>query len=207
MDSPPWLVLLLGGASGTGKTQISYRLARHYGVGHIEVDDFQVVLEAMTSPERYPPFHYWRLHADEARRMGDEEHVAFFRRYAEAMAEALTLVIGNRLETRMPVVLEGDFILPSLAVRSEYDGQSAAGMVRGLFLYEHDESQLARNYLEREREPQPARAHTSWCVSESIRTEAEKLGVPCIPARPWETVLQRAIEAIDGPTRPICAVV
>jgi tRNA A37 N6-isopentenylltransferase MiaA len=39
-----WQVLLLGGPSGAGKTAVSYRLARHFGVGITEVDDFQVVL-------------------------------------------------------------------------------------------------------------------------------------------------------------------
>lgn len=48
----PWQVLLLGGASGVGKTSVSYRLAQHYGVGLTEVDDFQVVLEGMTTPDQ-----------------------------------------------------------------------------------------------------------------------------------------------------------
>lgn len=29
-DRRPWDVLLIGGASGVGKTQISYRLAHHF---------------------------------------------------------------------------------------------------------------------------------------------------------------------------------
>ncbi len=53
-----WHVLLSGGASGVGKTQIGYRLARHYGVGLTEVDDFQVILQAMTSPDDFPEFHF-----------------------------------------------------------------------------------------------------------------------------------------------------
>ena len=36
-----WEVLLLGGASGVGKTQVGYRLAHHFAVGITEVDDFQ----------------------------------------------------------------------------------------------------------------------------------------------------------------------
>jgi uridine kinase len=44
-------VLLIGGASGSGKTSVSYRLAHHFNVGITEVDDFQVILERMTTPE------------------------------------------------------------------------------------------------------------------------------------------------------------
>jgi len=46
-----WQVLLIGGASGSGKTRVSYRLANHFNVGITEVDDFQVILERMTTPE------------------------------------------------------------------------------------------------------------------------------------------------------------
>jgi 2-phosphoglycerate kinase len=54
---PPWTVLLIGGASGVGKTQVSYRLAQHFGVGITEIDDFHVILERMTTPEQYPEVH------------------------------------------------------------------------------------------------------------------------------------------------------
>ena len=53
----PWQVLLLGGASGPGKTRLSYRRARELSIGITEVDDFQVVLERMTTPEQQPALH------------------------------------------------------------------------------------------------------------------------------------------------------
>jgi 2-phosphoglycerate kinase len=68
MDEPlmsparSWQVLLLGGASAVGKTAVSYRLARHFGIGLTEVDDFQVLLETMTTPEQQPALHFWRTH-------------------------------------------------------------------------------------------------------------------------------------------------
>jgi 2-phosphoglycerate kinase len=92
---PSWQVLLLGGASGVGKTTVSYRLAQHYGVGLTEVDDLTVVLEHMTDPAQYPVFHYWRTHTEEALRMDDEAQLAFFLRYASTLEEALALVVGN----------------------------------------------------------------------------------------------------------------
>lgn len=192
----PWQVLLLGGASGVGKTSVSYRLAQHYNVGLTEVDDFQVVLEHMTDPGRYPAFHYWRTHTEEASRMDADAQLALFLRYASTLEEALALVIGNHLETRMPVILEGDFILPSLAVRDIYGEEPPDGQVRAIFLYE-EEAQIARNYRQREGHEQPQRARTSWRVSEWLRAEAALLNLPAVPARPWETVLERIIKAVD----------
>lgn len=55
-----WQVLLLGGPSGAGKTSVSYRLAHHFRIGITEVDDFQVILERMTTPTEQPVLHYWR---------------------------------------------------------------------------------------------------------------------------------------------------
>ncbi len=192
-----WQVLLIGGASGVGKTSVSYRLAHHYAVGITEVDDFQVVLERMTTPEQQPILHYWRTHPDEARRMDEEQQLAFMQSYSRAMAAALDLVIANHIESRVPLVLEGDFILPSLAVQPAYGGIAAVGQVRAVFLYEDDEQQLCRNYLVREEQEQPGRARASWRHSEWLRHEAERLGVPAIPARPWDTVLARVIAALE----------
>jgi 2-phosphoglycerate kinase len=190
---------LLGGASGVGKTCVSYRLARHYGVSIVEVDDFQIILERMTSPDRYPVLHFWRLRPDEAQAMDEEQLLAHTLAYAAVMAEALEPVIANHLETSTPLVLEGDFILPALAARADYGGIPAEGQVRGLFLLEDDEEQLRRNYLLREGTEQPRRARASWRYSNWLRQETERLGVPAITARPWDTVLERAIAAIDAP--------
>lgn len=197
-DDRGWQILLLGGASGVGKTRVSYRLARHYGVGLTEVDDFQVILQAMTSPDEYPEFHFWRTQPEVASSMSEEEHLAFGRRYAQRMAQAIELVIANHLENRSPAVIEGDFIMPALAAQSRFGDFAATGQVRSLFLYEEDEDQIRRNYLAREGEDQPGRARISWRQSEGIRQEAQRRGLPAIPARPWTTVLERAIAAVQA---------
>src|SRR5712692_10499848 len=103
-----WQVLLLGGASGSGKTSVSYRLANHFKVGITEIDDFQVILEGMTTPEQQPELHWWRTHPDPMHLPADEivEHTIAVCR---VMATAVEAVIANHLESRAPVVLEGDF--------------------------------------------------------------------------------------------------
>jgi hypothetical protein len=69
--------------------------------------------------------------------------------------------------------------------------------VRALFLYEDDEVQIAWNFRQRFGHEQLQRARIAWLVSRWLRTEAHSLDLPTIPARPWETVLDRAISAID----------
>ena len=189
-------VLLLGGASGVGKSQIASDVAARFGASVVAVDDFQVVLERMTWPERYPELHRWRLHPEEVLALDDAGMLAHTRGYAEVMAEALVAVIANHLESGPPIVLEGDFVLPSLAMQTTYDGVAADGRVRAVFVVEEDERQLARNFLAREGEDQPRRARASWCYSEWLREECDRLGVPAISSRPWTTTLERALAAL-----------
>ncbi|HYZ13121.1 MAG TPA: hypothetical protein VFA08_05880 [Actinomycetota bacterium] len=189
-------VLLLGGASGVGKSQIASDVAARFGASVVAVDDFHVVLERMTSPERYPELHRWRLHPEEVLALDDAGMLAHTRAYAEVMAEALEAVIGNHLDSGPPIALEGDFILPSLAMQRTYDGVAADGHVRAVFIVEEDEDQLARNFLTREGEEQPRRARASWCYSEWLREECERIRVPAIASRPWATTLERALAAL-----------
>ncbi len=191
-----WDVLLIGGASGVGKTRLIYPLARHFGVGLTEIDDFQVILEHMTTPEQQPVIHLFNTDPDAFFRMDDNGKLAHAISYATVMAEPLEYVIANHLEERSAVVLEGDFLLPALAARTSFNGVPAEGRVRALIVHEPDEAQIARNYEAREGD-QGDRARWSWNHSEWLRREATGLGIPALPARPWETTLARAIALLE----------
>ena len=192
-----WDVLLIGGASGVGKTHVSYPLARHFGVGITEIDDFQVVLERMTMPEQYPVVHQFRTDPDAFFALDDAGKLETAIGYSTVMAEALEAVIANHLDGGPPIVLEGDFLLPALIAREAFDGIPADGRVRGFILYE-DEEQIGRNYLAREGEPQPDRARWSWNHGEWLRREAGRLGVPTLAARPWDSVVERAVALLEA---------
>jgi 2-phosphoglycerate kinase len=189
-------VVLLGGASGVGKSEIASDLADRLGALLTAVDDFQVVVERMTTPEQYPDVHRWRLHPDEVLPLDDEGMLDHTKAYAEVMAVALDGVIANHLDSGIPIVLEGDFILPSLATRTTYDGVAADGQVRAVFLIEGEE-QLRLNFLAREGEDQPRRARASWFYGTWLREECERLRIPAIAARLWNTMLDRALVAIQ----------
>lgn len=192
-----WTVALIGGASGVGKTSISYRLAHACGVGITEVDDFQIALEAMTTPAEQPVLHRWRTESDQIRASGDAAVLAHTIAYAEVMSKVLELVIANHLKTQTPVVLEGDFIVPSLATRSTYGGEAAGGRVRAIFISEQHEGQILDNYQRREGTRQPERARASAVFDQWLRAQAALAGVPVVPARPWQTALERTMAAMN----------
>ncbi len=181
-----------------GKTSVSYRLARHFGAGITEVDDFQALLERMTTREQQPAIHFWRTHPA-PEQLSVAETVRHLLEQGEAMMPGLEGVIANHLETSTPLVLEGDFLLPRLAAQASFSGLASGGRVRGVVLHEPDEQQFVANYLSREPEsgPQVRRAHVSWLHGLRLREEAEKHGLPVVLARPWDTVLERLIAAVS----------
>jgi 2-phosphoglycerate kinase len=198
--TPPrqWQVLVLGGASGTGKTAVSYRLAQYFGVGITEIDDFQVLLERMTTPEQLPALHFWRTHPA-PEQLSATEIMEQGLEIGQVMAPGLEAVIANHLEEQTPVVLEGDFVHPALAAQTSFAGIPNDRQVRAVFLYEPDEQQLLANFLQREPEsgPQVVRARVSWLYGQWLKQEAERCGLPALPARPWDTLFERIIAAIS----------
>ena len=199
-----WDVLLLGGPSGTGKSAVSYPLARHYGVAITEVDDFTTVLEQMTMPDQQTVLHYWRTHPEAVAWPAEDilqQHLAV----AEALRPALEGVIARHLENRTPMVLEGDYLLPSLAARTHYAGVPSEGRVQAVFLIEADERQLVRNFSGREPEEgeQDKRAQVSRLYGEWLTEEAEWYGLPALSARPWETLMERIIAAVESSAKSV----
>ena len=188
-DGRGWDVLLIGGASGTGKSSVSYRVAQHLGVGITEIDDLHASLLGMTTPEQLPLVHYWRTHP-EAQALEAAEILELFLAVCGAMAPAVQAVVEQHLESRVPIVLEGDYLLP--------DTVAAHPRVRAVFLHEEDEDRLVANFAAREPEGgvQAKRARVSWLFGEWLREACRRLDVPALPARPWETVLGRVLAAI-----------
>jgi 2-phosphoglycerate kinase len=101
-------VLLLGGASGTGKSELGYPVARRFGTPIVEVDDLVLAVQRMTTPAQQPMLHYWETHPD-AGNLPVPRIVELQIAVAEALRPALEAVIGNHLETGTPVVIEGDY--------------------------------------------------------------------------------------------------
>lgn len=200
LTPPParrWQILLLGGPSGSGKTAVSYRLAQYFQIGITEIDDFQVLLERMTTPEQQPVLHFWRTHPAPDQ-LSATEIMEQGLAVGQVMAVGLEAVIANHLESETPVVLEGDFIHPSLAAQKSFAGLANDGRVRAIFLYEADERQLLTNFLQREPESglQSTRARVSLLYGQWLKQEAERYGLPVLPARPWDTLFERIVAAL-----------
>ncbi len=99
-------------------------------------------------------------------------------------------VIDNHLDTRMPVVIEGDFLDPALA--DGFDDRVRAVVI------DDDEDQILANYALREPEAgrQAGRAAVSAEWSRWYATNSGQALI--IHARPWDTLLARVEAVLDG---------
>jgi 2-phosphoglycerate kinase len=192
-----WDVLIIGGASGTGKTSVSYGLAHEHGVGITEFDDVVEALKAMTTPDQQPTLHYWDTHL-EAWSWSAQQIVDLTQRVCEDLHPAAEAVVANHLDTGVPVVLEGDYLLPRLLTQATFRGLHSAGRVRGVFLVDPDEEQIRANLQTREPNggDMTARARVSWLYGEALQEECRRLGVPALSPRPWQTLTERVRAAL-----------
>lgn len=158
-----------------------------------EVDDLVHAVEALTTSAEQPTIHYWKTHPEAGLQLPSEKILEIHLDISRKLAPAIASVIDNHIETKMPVVLDGDYILPELI--AQYSDR-----VKAIFLYEDDEDQIVKNYLWREpdQREQRKRAQVSWLLGRWLHDECERLGLAAIPSRPWETVVERAIAGIEA---------
>jgi 2-phosphoglycerate kinase len=186
----PWIVTLVCGASGAGKSYVARPLAARYGVPLAEADDIVTALQAITTPEQQPVLHFWETHP-EFRSWTPEQIAAMHFEVASALRPAYAAVIADHVQFGAPVVFEGDYLLPELAAE-------AGTAVRAVVLDEQDEGQITANYLRREpgAQQQRDRARVSALVSAELARRRARRGVPVVPARPWSDGVDRVDKAL-----------
>ena len=184
-----WDILLIGGSSGSGKTKISVPLARFYGIDLVRVDDFQVLLEKLTTPENFSPIHYWNTHP-EWMKEEIESTVRQIINVGRALIPGLIAVIKDHRIENIPMILEGDFILPELS-KSFEDPR-----IKSFFLYEPSKEQILQNFLKRDNEIQQYRADVSHYFGNWLAKTCRNLNIPVIESQPWDSLMDRVIESM-----------
>src|SRR6185295_4830521 len=119
-----------------------------------------------------------------------ERIVAHTVEVSEHLAPAFRAVVADHLEYGAPIVIEGDFLLPGLAVG--LDG------IRAVVISEPDVQQIVDNLRRREPErgEQRTRAEVSARYGAYLTEAARHAGVPVVSARPFDTVVARVEAAI-----------
>lgn len=210
-----WKVLLIGGCSGIGKTVAAQQLAGHLGISALLVDDIRLALQQVTTPAQQPALHYFLTGPDVWQRPPEELRDGLIG-VAQAIVPALEIIIAHHVAVSGAgaIIVEGDGILPRLALKQRFPNLrhfSALELrdeVRAVFLDEPDEQALFQNmhmrgrgFQETPTAEQRAQTRTSWLYGRWLREEAQRAGLPILPARPWATLAERILAAIGQALR------
>lgn len=185
-----WTVLLIGGASGTGKSSIAYEIARYYGVNVLEADDVHLSVETVTTKEKFPAIHYWSSGAN-WEDIGVNGNVNWLIDVDKEMIPILKAIVNRHIEDNLPIIIEGDFINP------EFTRSFENPKVKSIFINETDKNQIVQNYLAREGgDLQHYRAEISIAYGKWIADTCNQKGISVIDSRPWDTVLTRVLKSL-----------
>jgi 2-phosphoglycerate kinase len=134
------------------------------------------------------------------------ELVERYRRVSAYVAKAIEPVIAHHHIIGRRVVIEGCWILPSLAAQRIYAGRDTGDAVQAIFLREPDIAAIearirARPTVWLDRLPATAqRNHLEMqrLYGEAIAADARALGLPVLASQPLDTLEERALVAICG---------
>jgi len=182
-----WIVLFIGGSSGTGKSTLAYEIAKLYDITVLEVDDIGQALKATTTKDILPTIHSGANWMD----IGVEKNVEWLINVSKEMILGIKAIVDRHIEDKLPVIIEGDFIYPELTISFNNS------KIKSIFIIEPDKNQIINNYLAREGgDLQNYRADICIAYGNWLKKECNKLGIKFIESRPWDNLLERVINII-----------
>ncbi|MFB7124132.1 AAA family ATPase [Kitasatospora sp. NPDC056273] len=196
-DEIPWDVLLIGGASGLGKSRAADLLRVRHGAFVVEFDDVVAALQAATNADSHPGLHHFSAVPDPDA-LGADRVLELQIATARALDDALLGVVRNRLTVDVPAIVEGDYLTPAAAARATAEAAEQGRRVRAVFLHEDDPRSISANYADREPDngPQPERAAVSARYSTWLADQARAHALPVVECRPYATLPERLAAAL-----------
>lgn len=198
MTPDDWRVLLIAGASGTGKTTAALEIGRRLGVSVLQADELRLALQRVTTGTSHAALHRF-LDAGADVWSDADEYASGLREVAEIVSRAVEPVIEHR--TGLPevgrLVIEGDGLLPSLIAHREG--------VRAVVVVDGDPATLRERLAERDRgfstlptSAQEVSIRGNVLFGEFLAEAAEQWGVPVIEAAPVIGLADRILSAVGA---------
>lgn len=144
LDLP--LVILVGGATGTGKSTVATEIAYRLGITRVTSTDFiRQTMRAFFSHEFMPAIHYSSFEAGDAVPLADDPLVAGFLEQSRNVLVGVRASIERALQEGWSMVLEGVHLVPGLLPAIE-----EGALVSACVLKIDDEEAHARHFFSRE---------------------------------------------------------
>ncbi|HLM32472.1 MAG TPA: hypothetical protein VK285_00275 [Gaiellaceae bacterium] len=206
LDLP--LILLIGGATGTGKSTVTTEVAHRLGITRVASTDFvRQTMRAFFSVDFMPSIHYSSFEAAAAVATPDEARdpaLVGFNDQTRNVLVGVRAVIDRALTERYSMALEGVHMVPGL-VPAAVEG---AVVVQALLAIE-DEDEHARHFWVRDTGSEGLRPVAKYLdslgdirrIQAYLIDRAEKAGVPVIEntrvERTAEAVIRLVLEEVE----------
>jgi 2-phosphoglycerate kinase len=143
LDAP--LVILIGGATGTGKSTVATEIAYRLGITRLtSTDSIRQTMRAFFSREFMPTVHYSSFGAGAALPDADDPLVAGFLEQSRNVLVGVRASIDRALEEGWSIILEGVHLVPGL-LPSRIEGALVCACVLSI----DDETVHAQHFFSR----------------------------------------------------------
>jgi 2-phosphoglycerate kinase len=120
------MILLLGGAAGSGKTSLGHEVAHRLGIQRVvSTDAIRQVMRIMLSPALVPAIHVSSYNAHQVvaeRATGDDPVVEGFRVQATTVSVGVRAMMDRAVAENRSMILEGVSVVPGLIDLERYRG-------------------------------------------------------------------------------------
>ncbi len=156
-------IILIGGATGVGKSTIASQLANRLGIVRlISTDSIRQVMRTFFSAELMPAIHYSSFNAGAAVRIpvgkNLNPHLVAFVEQVEMVSVGVKAIIDRALEEGTSLVVEGVHLVPGFLDTSSWD----RALVLSLTVAVSDPDLHMSHFLVRERETDGRRPFTRY---------------------------------------------
>jgi 2-phosphoglycerate kinase len=201
------LVLMLGGATGTGKSSLATELAYRLGISRItSTDVVRQVMRAFFAPGLMPALHYSSFEAGAGLKMPmpdpeqDDRALYGFIQQAEQVAVGAAAVVERAVLEGLSTVLEGVHLVPGLVEVPEH---RAATVVQVLLTIQDEEAHQA-HFVARDFSTGGVRALDRYLrnfgeirrIQDYLVGRAERMGVPIVDGTDGEEALRSVLDLI-----------
>jgi 2-phosphoglycerate kinase len=199
LDLP--IILLVGGATGTGKSTVATEIAYRLGITRVTSTDFvRQTMRAFFSNDFMPSIHYSSFEAGQAREQDDPDRVVHgFLDQTRNVLVGVRAAIERVMQEGWSMVLEGVHLVPGM-VEAEIEGALVVQFVLAI----DDVEAHASHFWLRDSSSGHARPFERYLdalgdirnIQDYIVARAEKAGVPVIENGNIELAIAQAMELV-----------
>ena len=203
LDLP--LVILLGGATGVGKSTIATMLASRLGVTRvIPTDAIREVMRSMFTEDLMPTLHTSSFDAERLVRTplprSADPVIIGFREQVSAVTVGIEALIQRAIDEGTDLIVEGAHLVPGFVDRSPFEGKAVVVPI----VVTVDDEELHRSHFvvrAEETRTRPSEKYLDFFdnirkLQKYIKSLALEHGVPIVPSYNLDATLSRVIELV-----------